>query len=66
MLTWKSFAFWVSPASSLSVSPAQLPGVEEYINRISAERLAPTPNQCPVHDIKQSDGEAPALGIWGM
>ena len=25
----------------------------------------PPPNECPKYDIKQSDGEAPALELWG-
>ena len=28
--------------------------------------LRPPPNECPKYDIKPSDGQAPALKIWGM
>ena len=37
----------------------------EYTNCISAEEQD-SPNECPGYDIKPSDGEAPALDIWGM
>ena len=28
--------------------------------------MSKTPNECPVHDIKLSNGEAPFLELWGM
>ena len=38
----------------------------EYNNCISAEGEN-SPNECPVYDTKQSDGEAPVmLKLWGM
>ena len=39
---------------------------EEYTNFISAEEVRPRPNECPLYDIKQSDGEAPVMEFWGM
>ena len=39
-------------------------GVAEYTTWISAERQD-SPNECPVDDTKQSDGEAPVM-LWGM
>ena len=56
---------------------AQLAGAVEYTGRIrgsylsqdstSAEGKPPTPpNECPVYDIKHSDGEVPVmLELWG-
>ena len=42
-------------------------GAVEYTDCISALGQDPLPaNDCPRYDIKQSDGEAPALEIWGM
>ena len=39
---------------------AQMAGAEEYTDCIS-------PNECPGHDTKQSDGEAPVmLEFWWM
>ena len=35
---------------------AQLAGTVEYSDRISAEGWDPSHNECPVYDIKQSDG----------
>ena len=45
----------------------QSAGAVEFIDCISLQRskILP-PNKCPGYDIKQSDGEAPALEIWGM
>ena len=37
----------------------------EYANCISVECLVPT-NKCPVCDIKQFDGKAPGLDLWGI
>ena len=42
-----------------------LAGAVEYTDCISVERQDPH-NKCPGYDIKPSDGEAPALEIWGM
>ena len=36
---------------------AQSAGAVEYINYISVEDLDPSPNECPLYDIKQSDGK---------
>ena len=44
---------------------AQLTGVVEYTDCISAERYDP-PNKCSRYDIKQSYGEALALKLQGM
>ena len=41
-------------------------GAVEYTNCISAEIYPPNSNECSRYDIKQCDGEAPALEIWGM
>ena len=41
-------------------------GAVEYTYCTSAEGYPP-PNECPVYDTKQSDGEVPVmLGLWGM
>ena len=46
---------------------AQSAGAVEYTDCFSAEGSDPTPNECPVYDTKQSDGEVPAiLELWGM
>ena len=44
---------------------AHLTGAVEYTDCISPEELD-FPNECPENDIKQSDGEAPVLELWGM
>ena len=45
---------------------ALLAGAVEYTNCFSAEGKT-TPNECPGHDTKQSDGAVPAmLELWGM
>ena len=38
----------------------------EYTDCISAEEYDPTHSECLGYDIKQSDGEAPILELWGM
>ena len=39
----------------------------EYTDCISAEGVRLPPNECPVYDAKQSDGEASVmLKLWGM
>ena len=43
---------------------AQSAGDPEYIDCISAEGLD-FPNECPVYDTKQSDGEASVM-LWAM
>ena len=44
---------------------AQLAGAVKYTNCFSTEEYLP--NECPGYDIKQSDGEVPAmLELWGM
>ena len=54
--------FWI-PSKEMS---AQSTGAVEYTNCISAERWD-FPNECPVYDTKQSDGEASVmLKLWGM
>ena len=46
---------------------AQSAGAVEYTDCTSAEGWAPPPYECPRYDIKQSDGEVPAvLELWGM
>ena len=47
---------------------AQSSGAVEYTDCISAEGKDPLPpNECPVYDTKQSDGEVPVmLGLCGM
>ena len=35
-------------------------GAVEYTDCFSAEGVHPRPNECPVYDAKQSDGEVPA------
>ena len=48
------------------MGPTQSAGAVEYIDCISAERQG-LPNECPGHDIKQSDSEAPVmLKLWGI
>ena len=45
---------------------AQSAGAVEYTDCTSAEGYD-HPNECPVYDSKQSDGEVPVmLGLWGM
>ena len=46
-------------------SPAQSTGVVEHIDCISAKGYDSS-NECHDYEIKQSDGEAPALEIPGM
>ena len=42
-------------------------GAGEYTNSIFAEGKTPSQNECPVYDIKQSDGEASVmLELWEM
>ena len=42
-------------------------GAIEYTDCTSAEGVRPPPNECPVYDTKQSDGEVSAmLEFWGM
>ena len=43
----------------------QLAGAVEYTECIFAESKT-LPTECPRYGIKLSDGEAPALKIWGM
>ena len=44
----------------------QSAGAAEYTECISAEEYD-SPNECPGHDTKQSDGEAQwMLELWGM
>ena len=40
-------------------------GTAQYIDCISAEGYDSS-NECPGYDTKQSDGEAPAMELWGM
>ena len=48
------------------ISIALSAGAVEYTDCFSAEGKAP-PNECPGYDIKQSDGEVPAMQeLWGM
>ena len=44
---------------------AQSTEAVKYTDCISAEELDSS-TECPVNDIKQSDGEAPAFKIWRM
>ena len=46
-------------------STAQSAETVEYINCISVEGSTPS-NECPRYDTKLSDGEIPALKIWGI
>ena len=42
-------------------------GTVEYTDCVTAEGVRHPSNECPEHDIKQSDGEAPVmLELWGM
>ena len=46
---------------------AQSAGAVEYADCTSAEGLDPPPNECPVYDTRQSDGEVSSvLELWGM
>ena len=46
---------------------SQLAEAVEYTDRNSAEGLDSPPNECPVYDTKQSDGEVPVmLELWGI
>ena len=50
----------------LRIFLAQSVRAEEYMGCISVEELN-SPNECPVYDLKQSDGEAPVMReLWGM
>ena len=52
---------------SYYASVAQSAGAVEYTDWFSAEKLDPPPNECPVYDTKQSDGEILVmLELWGM
>ena len=43
---------------------AQSAGAVEYTD---VQRVRPPPNECPVYDTKQSDGEVPVmLELWGI
>ena len=45
----------------------QSAGAVEYTDSFSVEGFNPTPNECPVYDTKQSDGEFPVmLEFWGI
>ena len=37
-----------------------------HFQTVSLLRRKTPPYECPGYDIKQSDGEAPALEVWGM
>ena len=42
-------------------------GAVKYTDCASAKGQDPTPNSCPVHGTKQSDGEVPVMvELWGM
>ena len=46
---------------------AQSAGAVEYTDCFSAEGQDSPPNECPIYDNKQSDGEVPVmLELWGM
>ena len=44
--------------------PSQL-GLENILISSMQRGKTPHPNQCPVHDIKQTDGEAPVILEFG-
>ena len=49
----------------LSEEVIQSAGAVEYTNCISSEGVRPPPNECPVYDTKQSDGEVLViLELW--
>ena len=60
---WHKVIITQHPHSQTS-PPAEWAWALEYTDSLSA--LRPPPNECPVYDIKQPDGEAPVLEIWGM
>ena len=69
----KAFEFdklWISKNGNYQVHSglSQLVGAVEYTDCFSAEGYDPhPPNECPVYDTKQSDGEVPLmLELWGM
>ena len=49
------------------VNVTQSAGAGEYTDCTSTESQDSPPNECPVYDTKQSDGNVPVmLGLWGM
>ena len=61
--SWPSLDLYVTHLSlSLFLSLAQLARAAEYTDYISAD----SPNECPVYDTKQTDGESTVmLELWG-
>ena len=51
---------------STFISKAMSAGAVEYADYISPEVVSAPINECPGYDIKESDNEAPALGLWGI
>ena len=60
-----NWIIWNKTVWHLNLCIAQSAGAVEYTVCTSAE--GNPPNECPVYDTKQSDGEVPAVReLWGM
>ena len=64
MLNW---IIWNETVWHLTLCIAQSAGAVEYTDCTAAEVKDPPPNEFPVYDTKQSDGEVPVmLELWGL